>query len=465
MDRRPPTRLLRSARLPVLGLVVLALVLAACGGGSDDSSSGNGTKPAATGAPENPALYYLPIRNQADLQKLGPVNLIVAGAGNARRGGADIAKMIHATGAKAYIYQQTYWFPQNRGHQGLNISRHPDWQFCANGNQPLVATRNGEQWVFLDMNESRVQQFLSSQFKEYKAAGWDGVFFDRGGVALGALDQDPPVWHVQSTCTEKPVRPGATFSDTWVDVAGLVRQAGLSEIVNYGLSPFDPSAPMRKDPRNQNCVDDKEPCPTLDDAWKDATYVLDEAPAHPRDVNWATDFTANSANENDPQHPNRVIGLITVGTLGGDLSRQNVFFEWARVKLFDMPLAIAVWDRGTACADAEPGDGCRGLVTYPELSSIRLGTPIDKKPQSSECAASGPPNCVWSRRYEGGASVVNVSDRTVQGYTLKLGTDGCRYVYDVWTGATLSANKCVDQVSLDLGPWSGRPLSYSTAKR
>lgn len=435
------------------------LLLAACGGGGRDESTLQSTDP------ENVAFYYLPIRDQADLDQLGPVELVVAGQGNSRRGGADIVKMIHATGAKAYIYQQTYWFPQDRGHQGLNMARHPDWTFCADGDQPLVAQRNGESWVFLDMNEQDVQRFLEHQFEELKDAGWDGIFFDRGGVALGALEQDPEVWYERSTCTEEPVRPDATFAQTWIDASGLVKAHGLDLIVNYGLSPFDPQHPMRPDPDDENCVQRTTPCRTLDDGWENPTWVLDEAVAHPKDENWENDFQANRENEQNAAHPRQVIGLITVGTLGGDLSRRNVFFEWARTKLFDFPLGVAVWDRERACPGVQEGEACRSLMTYPELTSIVLAEPLDADPASASCQGGSDVHCVWSRRYAQGAMVANVSDRAVRNFELELGTDGCRYVTDVWTGEALGGGDCVENVTLDLDAWSGRPLSYSTKAR
>jgi hypothetical protein len=188
--------------------------------------------------------------------------------------------------------------------------------------------------------------------------------------------------------------------------------------------------------------------------------VLDEAISHPRDVQWDNDYEANLQNEKNKQHPRSVIGLITVSLLGGDLSRENVFFEWARVKLFDIPLGISAWDP-QACVGSADGEACRSLVTYPELSSIRLGPPIDDLPGFDHCDRGGHPHCVWSRRYEEGAMVVNVQDGPVNNYTLKLGTEGCRYVFDVWSGKPLAGHQCVDEVKLDLPAWSGRPLAYS----
>ncbi len=109
-----------------------------------------------------------------------------------------------------------------------------------------------------------------------------------------------------------------------------------------------------------------------------------------------------------------MLGLITVGTLGGDKSRENVFFEWARVKLFDIPLGVAVWDREKACPGVPSHEACDTLLTYPELTSVQIGEPIEARPDSETCAQGNrPPRCVWSRRYEQGAMVANVQDRAI----------------------------------------------------
>src|SRR5689334_18560370 len=133
-SRRAPVR--RRARVTLtalVGLVALALLVTACGGGSDDNASTTTTtftpttnpRTTAAGAPENVAFYYLPIRDAAQMQKLGPVRLVVAGPQNAdvetaagRSESAAAAAAIHSTGAKAYIYQQTYWTPLRRAYQG-----------------------------------------------------------------------------------------------------------------------------------------------------------------------------------------------------------------------------------------------------------------------------------------------------------------------------------------------------------
>jgi hypothetical protein len=461
----------------VIVLLALALVATACGGSSGKDSTSSSTtfvpkvNPATNdpGAPENVAFYYLPIRDAAQMQKLGPVRLVVAGPQNAdvetdagRAQSAAAAAAIHSTGAKAYIYQQTYWTPLRRAYQGFRIGSHEDWAYCLDGSTPLeVPGKNDEQWVFIDLNERAVQDYLTQRFQKLKEQGWDGIFFDRGGIAMAGYAQTPQIWNQPSTCTQDPVKPGAAFADTWVDASGLVKQTGLDLIVNYGLSPFDPRNPMRPDPHDKSCETQNPDCPILDDAWQHPTWVSDESIAHPKDKNWDIDYQANLQNEQNAKHGGQVLGLLTLGTLGGDKSRDNVFYEWARVKLFDIPLGVAVWDREKACPGVASHEQCDTLLTYPELTSVQTGEPIEARPDSKQCEAGQPPRCVWSRRYEQGAMIANVQDRAISHYTLALDTLGCRYVRDVWSNQPLAGNKCVTKVTLDLPPWSGRPLAYS----
>src|SRR3954468_12017689 len=153
----------RRARGPmpiVIVLVALAVVATACGGssGKDSSSTSTTFEPrsnpvtADPGAPENVAFYYLPIRDAAQMQKLGPVRLVVPGPQNAdvetaagRSESAAAAAAIHSTGAKPYVSQQTYWTPLRRAYQGFRIGSHEDWAYCLDGSTPLeVPGKNDE---------------------------------------------------------------------------------------------------------------------------------------------------------------------------------------------------------------------------------------------------------------------------------------------------------------------------------
>ena len=220
---------------------------------------------------------------------------------------------------------------------------------------------------------------------------------------MAGYAQNPQIWNKQSTCTQDPVRPGAAFADTWIDASGLVKQTGLDLIVNYGLSPFDPRNPMRPDPHSEKCETQtrtarpsrtggrtRRGCPT--------------SRSRTRRTRTGTSTTRPTCRTSRTRSTaGRCSGSSRVGTLGGDKSRENVFFEWARVKLFDIPLGVAVWDREKACPGVPAHEPCDTLLTYPELTSVQLGNPIEARPDSQPVpgrqAAAG---CVWSRRYDAG---------------------------------------------------------------
>jgi hypothetical protein len=152
------------------------------------------------------------------------------------------------------------------------------------------------------------------------------------------------------------------------------------------------------------------------------------------------------------------VGLITQGTLGAH-SRVNVYFQWARVKLFDFPLAVNTGDDG--CPGASADGVCNRQASYPELASARLGPPLDHEPVPFACSAGSKVHCLWVRRYERGMALVNVSPDTKATGPLALEVDGCRHVQDLFTKASVGGGTCVQKVELELAPWSGRPLLYA----
>ncbi len=433
-------------------VVVLVALAAGCGGSASPAPTSH------VSARENVTFFYQPINAHTDLSPLGRVRIVVAGSAN----GKETVAAIHRTGAKAYRYVETAWFPSTRSYGGIDIAAHPAWAFCRDGDTPLngKTSADGGVWWYADTNQRSLHQKLAAKLAQLRAMGWDGVFFDRGYASLtGNSADDPDIWRQTSTCSRHPITPGATFSDAYVDMARTVRKSGLELMVNYGVSPFDPSTPMRPDPTDEACVQRAAGCRTLDDVWKVANWTLDEAVAHPRDTAWADDFAANKANEQDPHHGGQVVGLITQGTLGGSVTRDSVYFEWARVKLFRIPVAIGTGNDG--CPGVATESICNRQASYPELANAALGTPIDRDPRSGHCETGSSIACVWYRRYTTGASVVNVSAHPKR-IDLPLGGNGCRYVFDLWSRRPLAGNQCVKTVVLHLPPWSGRPLLIST---
>lgn len=441
----------------ITAVVLMCCIGAACSGTSSES---NGPAPSSAASDrENVTFFYQQIANRRALTNFGKVKIVVAAP---QTDGAKAAALIKSTGAKAYRYLQAYWLPTNNRSDDPEASARRDWFFCADGDTPLVGRtdRQGDDWYFYDMNERDALDHLHRRLQAVKAEGWDGVFFDRGQAALSGID-DPSVtnvWDRTSSCTGNPVQKGATFADAFTRATREAHAAGLGLMMNYGV--FHADTPLRPDPKDPDCQQKNwKQCRRLNDAWAGLDWALDEANAHPKDFNFKADFRVNRLAEQDPNHGGHTVGLLTTGTLG-DNNRKNVYFEWARVKLFVVPLAVNTGDTGCAAAAGAP---CNRHQLYPELADIAFGAPVDKEPERVHCQPGSEINCIWVRRYERGMSVVNVSDSTIT-VKLRLGVDGCRVVTDVWAKTPLTDGNCATSVSLMVPAWAGRPLVYTAPR-
>src|SRR5258708_1360263 len=140
-------------RVPIV--LVLSVVLVALGAATSDAA----TATAGVSARENVSFFYQQVTSTTNLSRLGHVKLVVAGI---QANDPVAAARIKATGAKAYRYVQSYWFPKGETYDGMDIGAHPDWAFCATGGTPLVGrtTGAGAVWWLLDMNERPVQHFF-----------------------------------------------------------------------------------------------------------------------------------------------------------------------------------------------------------------------------------------------------------------------------------------------------------------
>lgn len=440
------------------GIVFACLVALIAGCSASRSTPGTGHALAPTGHAGQAAqttglttfaLYYQTIRSPADIAKLGHPNVIVT---TPRSDDAAAARAIHASGAKAFRYVQAYWLPKGKDSDGLDIGKHPDWAFCAAGSRPLVGqVKKGRPWYYLDGNERAVRRAFAGMLRTVRSEGYDGVMFDRGSAALTG-----PEWDKVSTCTQDPVRKGATFSDAYVGLMSEVHKAGLKLLQNYGYSPFDPKHRFRPDPADPACRAGKfTTCRHIGDGFRYIDYFLDEVVAHPRDELFQNDYAANLENERNPRFGGKVVGLLTPATLGGNTSRAAVFFEFAKVRLFNMPLTAFTGD--DRCHGA--GGLCDRMGVYPGLTSPPFGRPFGAAPEKTHCVQGSAVRCVWLRQYHGGLSVANVSGRTVP-VTIRLAVRNCRLVSDMYTGTRMSGGRCVHSVSLRLPPWSGRPLLF-----
>lgn len=405
------------------------------------------------------AFWYEGIRNASTLAGLGKVDLIVT----TQQPSTDKAAIaaIHQHGSQAFRYFQSYWYPAGASVDGLDMSKHMDFAFCESGSTPRVGkTQGGHQFYFLDTNEIPARQFILGQLKKLHSEGYDGVFFDRGLASLtGSTAEHAGIWYKKSTCTSKPYKKNATFSDAYVSLFKLVHQAGLKLMLNYGYSPFDPNFRFRPDPTDPSCqADHFSTCRHVNSGMSDVDYFLDEGNAYARDIHWQEDFAANRANEQDPHFGGRVIVLITQVLLENHTGRANVYSAFAKVRLFNVPVAIFTGDDG--CKGISNPALCNRQGIYPELTNADFGTPIDSDPQSTQCASGSKIDCVWYRTYSKGLDVINVTPRTVS-VTVPIGGSQCHTVTDIYSKTKLDGGKCVTSVTLELGPWAGRPMLYS----
>ncbi len=437
--RRDPSLVRRVAIVLVSSLVLVASAAATSDAATTTATSTGTTATAVVPARENVSFFYQQVTSTTNMSRLGNVKLVVAGI---QANDAAAAARIKATGAKAYRYVQSYWFPKGKIFDGLDIGAHPDWAFCASGGTPMAGrtTGAGTVWWFLDMNEQPVHQYFLDKFLALKAAGWDGVFLDRGWASLTSGDSYN-MWNKVSTCTGQPTKAGATFADAYVGIMAVAKQAGVPLIINYGISPFEPHTPLRSDAWN---------------ALSTTGLVLDEAISHPGDGRWAADYAVNLQNEQNAQHGGRVIGLLTTATIGAQ-NRQNVYYGWTRVKLFAVPLGVNTGDAGCPVG----GLPCNQSGLYPELANVAYGPPLSTRPASTQCAPRDAIHCLWFRRYQAGMSLLNVSPATRTG-VIPLGVSGCRYVLDLYTNRSIDNGRCVTSAVVRLGPWEGHPLQYGT---
>jgi hypothetical protein len=466
-------------RAPLFLSAVMGLSLVLLGGcwstephrSSDEPKSSNANVLTdAGGGVKNVTFYYqgsTSLERGQDLSELGRPAVVVTTPKADER---SAIAAIHSTGAKAYRYVQFYWAPDDSAYEGINLAKHPSWAFCRRGDKPLLGRVTGAgpseaHWYFIDANERSVRSAFSRVLEKMKGEGWDGVMFDRGGAALtnarDAAGRD--VWDAASSCTGQPYEQRARFADAYVNMLGLARQHGLGVLLNYGTSPFDPLVPMRPDPADPACRDREwDECRFRSDVWSNVDLVLNEAVAFPKDQSWQRTFEANQRSEHDAKHGQRVVGLITTYTLGGkrNQTRAKVFYEWSRVKLFNLALAVNTGDGGCPAGGTRSGV-CNRYGTYPELANIRFGAPVDAGPRRSGCSAGSSTHCVWTRAYTNGLNVLNASPAGRSNVEVDVPGGACRYVYDVYEHRPLAGNKCVSIIHLDLPAWSGRPLLFS----
>ena len=141
---------------------------------------------------------------------------------------------IHSTGALAFSYMNAYWLPLGRIYDGIDLARHPGWEFSGERGNPLPPGRvtgppgQQELWMYPDLNERGMHAAFVPYLQGLKASGYDGVFFDRGVVALRRGRMPDRV----SGCTAHPVRLGSASPIVCTHRSGRARDrvAGRSQL-------------------------------------------------------------------------------------------------------------------------------------------------------------------------------------------------------------------------------------------
>jgi hypothetical protein len=365
--------------------------------------------------------YYQQVQPTDAAKFVGARAVVVA---SQKDDAAAIAE-IHAVRALAFHYVNAYWYPAGRAYQGLDIGQNVDFAFCDSGSDPLLGrTVDGFSWYYVDLNERGMFDSLVSYLDSLRAAGYDGVFFDLGTLALSSGAMPAKV----STCTSDPVVPIASFADSYAEVVKVAAAMGLRVTINYTTSQ-----PLRWDIA---AIVDR----TLYETPPDTTLgAFDQSFARRRAEEAAGDGGAP-----------RFVEEIKTITLN---DRWSAFFEWAAGALWNIDLTINTGD--DACAGSNPATLCTRYGTFPELTSVRRGSPLDAYPSSYRCEAGSTDRCLWLRRWRYALVVVNTTTAPIR-ITIRSGHRKCRVFTDVWRSRVLHRGACTGGLTVTVPALSGR---------
>ncbi len=427
-------------------------------------------QPARAGAdlatPENFAFWYQPITPTTDLTSLGHPRVVVHfDPTNAAATERLAVNRIHAqTGAAAYRYVQLYYLPARRRLMSMRIGRHPRSAFCTSGSTPAydsVVKPTSERWMFVDANERSVVTSFKRFLARVKSWGWNGIFLD---LAHRAFTQD--FWDRSSTCEHDPVVPGRASADAYAALVPIARSMGLQVMVNAG-APSGVPLPLRPDPADPACRAARWPdCRGLDDVARSATWILHEGASNEwTGRHWNATVRALAADEAASKRSDRA-PTVAMGVYRGPAADRvaHTVFQWAMMKLFDLPAAFGT---GTdRCGDPPnvPLDpACnRGGIAPAALVDSTLGPPIDQAPLTRACEP-GRTRCLWIRRYRDAMVVVNNASESLTVDHLALAdAPGCRTVSDVMTGTPYAAGHCVSTIAVNIPALHAAVLRYGT---
>ena len=318
---------------------------------------------------------------------------------------------------------------------------------CSAG-PPRSPTAAKRDWYFLDTNERGLRSRIAKILASYKAMGWDGLMWDRGGAATqNAVGRRRPVGLGREVLVHRPSLSTArcTFADAYVDMLGLARQAGLQVMLNTGTSALRPGAavqagPDRCLPAGARRLGGRAPPPTT--GWTRPDLLLNESVAFPKDKLWQRTFEANQRSEREGR---RVVGLLTTYTLGGPAhqNRADVFYEWARVKLFDLPLAV---NTGNDDCDGVPERRVQPLRHLSRAGRRTVRQAAGRLPACTALHAGQRREVLWTRQYAAGREHRQRQWPPPHVRAVDIPDGKCRYVYDVFTRKALAGNRCISRL-------------------
>jgi hypothetical protein len=370
---------------------------------------------AATPIPPGNWVWYYQAVSQADASKFAGARAVVVGQ---QRDEAATASIIHSSGALAFHYMNTFWYPVTYTYQGINIGDHPEWAFCQNGSTPMVGRTVGSvAWDYVDLNESAMYDQVIAYLKTLQSDGYDGIFFD---IAARSL-RTGPMPNLVSTCIDDPVVPGATFAQAYAHVVEAAHAMGLRVVINYGIGP-----PL--DPQLAPAVD----------------FILRESPAH------ATPPAQEFAYRRLEQSRTLAGGTPYIEELktSAPNNRAGAYYEWAEGALFQVNL------------DVNSGDDACKSGTFPELTAIDRGEPLDPQPVATRCLAPSTISCLWVRRWQKAVVVVNERPRSMTTY-ITTGQPTRRVLTNAWAGKSLAGGRPVFRARVTIPAFSGRVFTES----
>ncbi len=120
--------------------------------------------------------------------------------------------------------------------------------------------------------------------------------------------------------------------------------------------------------------------------------------------------------------------------------RPLAFEEWAEAALWRIDLTMNAGDNG--CLRVPQGQICWHYGTFPELTRISRGAPIDPQPNRQRCEPGSTVACLWIRRWQHAIVVVNETGSPIS-TAITTGQPACRHLTDVWTAEPLANGACV----------------------